>query len=696
MSVRPARLLLRAGAVGLLVAAGITVPALTSQAITDTPMRTWGIGPDSTTPASASGPRILTILPVGDRIYVGGTFDSVIDPSGVSYPVKNLAVFSATTGMADLGFHATTNNTVTSLASDGGSTLYVGGTFGKVDGAVRLGLAAVDPTTGDVKDWSPGISGTGQVDALTYAGGSVYVAGNFQGIAGSNGTSQPYVAKVDAAAPLVDTTWGPTPDSRVRALNVAADGTGRLFLGGDFSSVSAAPGTSRLAAVALAGAGSVSTVFRAAPTNQGSRSPVFDVISDASRVYVGVAGSGGACAALNASTGALVWSDHTNGNLQAVRLSGGLLYCGGHFGGTASFAGADRQKLASVDPATGAVTSFAPNINSSQGVWSLGSDSGHVYLGGDFNTVAGVSQPHYAMFADGTQSVPQPPARPVAQAGDAVVHLSWSAPSSDGGSPLLKYKVYRSTTPGGEQLTKTPLATLSKSVTTYDDTAVSNGTTYDYVIVATNALGASAPSAEVEATPTGSSPAKPPSAPQSVAATNPPGSVHLQWNPPVDNGSAPITSYQVYRGTSAGGEDLATPVGTTTTTSFDDLYGLTAGTRYYYVVAAANSAGTGAPSAEVSATVTAGLPGPPQLTGSPAAGPAAQLTWTVPSDGGTPITKYAIIRDGIRLTTLPATPSGPTSFTDASVTSGTTYVYQVRATNATGNGQLSNKVTVTP
>jgi fibronectin type 3 domain-containing protein len=586
---------------------------------------------------------------------------------------------------------------VTSLASDGGSTLYVGGAFGSVNGAARRGLAAVDATSGAVKDWAPSVTGGGQVDALTYAGGSVYAAGNFQSITGSNAASQSFLAKIDAAAPIVDTAWRPAPDGRVRALNVAADGSGRLFVGGDFSSVSSASGSSRLVAVALSAPGALSTGFKAGPTNQTSRAPVSDIISDASRVYVGVGGSGGACAALNASTGAVIWSNHTNGDVPAVRLFGGLLYCGGHFSGTASFAGVDRQKLAAVDPATGLVTSFAPNINSSQGVWALASDNGHLYLGGDFSKVAGVAQPHYAVFSDGAAAtVPQPPTAPLAQAGDGVVYLSWSAPSSDGGSPLQKYKVYRSTTPGGANLSKAPLATLSKTELSYADTAVSNGTTYYYQIVATNALGASAPSAEVSATPSSAQAAKPPAAPQSVVATNPPGTVHLQWNPPTNNGGAPITSYTIYRGTSPRGEDYTTPVGTTGTTSFDDVYNLAAGTTYYYVVAAVNSAGTGTPSAEVSTTVTAGIPGAPRLTASVIAGPAVQLTWTVPPDGGTPITKYVILRDGVRLTTLTATQTGPTSYTDRTVTSGTTYVYQVRAANATGNGKLSNKASVTP
>ena len=53
-------------------------------------------------------------FPVGDRIVVGGTFETVIDPAGNEYPARNLAVFSASTGAADLQWAGAANNTVTS------------------------------------------------------------------------------------------------------------------------------------------------------------------------------------------------------------------------------------------------------------------------------------------------------------------------------------------------------------------------------------------------------------------------------------------------------------------------------------------------------------------------------------------------------------------------------------------------------
>ena len=64
----------------------------------------------------------------------------------------------------------------------------------------------------------------------------------------------------------------------------------------------------------------------------------------------------------------------------------------------------------------------------------------------------------------------------------------------------------------------------------------------------------------------------------------------MSWSVPATDGGSPITAYNVYRGTSAGGES-ATPVATNvTTTSFTDT-GVTNGTQYFYTVAAVNAVG---------------------------------------------------------------------------------------------------------
>jgi fibronectin type 3 domain-containing protein len=673
---------------GLVLAAGIAHAPAAQAVIDANPARTWGVGPATTTSASVGKPRVLAILPVGDRIFVGGTFDQVIDPAGLSYPAKNIAVFSATTGAADLTFQASASDTVTSLATDG-SQVFLGGAFNTVNGANRRGLAAVSVSSGALTSWSPAVSG-GQVDALAYAGGAVFAGGNFTSVSGGAGVSKAFAAKVSSSTGEVDSAWQVLPNDRVRAMTVAANGSGRLYLGGDFGQVSGKASTNKLAAVQL-GTGAVDTAFRAGPTNGGSYSPIYDLTSDGLRVYAASAGGGGACAGLDATSGSLIWSAKSNGNMQSVRLMNGLLYCAGHYGGTGSFMGATRNKLAAVNAATGALDSFAPRINSSQGPWSLAVGAGRLYMGGDFTKVGTVSQPHFAMFIDtSVRTVPQPPANPSAQAASGAVNLSWQPPSSDGGWAVQKYRVNRGTTAGA---TSQLVTTVSKSTFTYKDEAVTNGTKYYYTVTALNAVGASTPSAEVSAAPSATSTVVPPSAPTTVTISSTPGMISLAWNPPLSTGGASVTSYKVYRSTTSGTN--RTLVATVTGRTFDDTTGLAPGTRYYYVVTAVNQAGEGPASAEVSAVAAQSPPGTPVLSGSLVTGPAVQLTWTIPPDNGSPITKYVILRDAVRLVVLPADATGgPTTFKDTTVIRGATHVYQIRAANGGGNGDLSNKVSI--
>jgi parallel beta-helix repeat protein len=93
--------------------------------------------------------------------------------------------------------------------------------------------------------------------------------------------------------------------------------------------------------------------------------------------------------------------------------------------------------------------------------------------------------------------------------GDLYVYLSWQAPVSDGGSPLQKYNIYRREASGG-------LFELLKSrvVNYFNDTDVSSGFMYYYVVTAVNALGESPDSEQISAKP--QKVLKPPSAEISV------------------------------------------------------------------------------------------------------------------------------------------------------------------------------------
>jgi hypothetical protein len=92
---------------------------------------------------------------------------------------------------------------------------------------------------------------------------------------------------------------------------------------------------------------------------------------------------------------------------------------------------------------------------------------------------------------------PGPPTSLVAQGANAVVNLTWQPPTSDGGSPVTGYNVYRGIAPDGETL----LQSLGP-VTSYADPTVANGTTYYYKVSAVNAVDEGPLSNEASATPT--------------------------------------------------------------------------------------------------------------------------------------------------------------------------------------------------
>lgn len=178
-----------------------------------------------------------------------------------------------------------------------------------------------------------------------------------------------------------------------------------------------------------------------------------------------------------------------------------------------------------------------------------------------------------------------------------------------------------------------------------------------------------------------------PTAPALASTTPTNGTVGLSWNAPNDGG-APITSYQVYRGASAGTETAYATV--TAGTSYVDS-AVTPGSTYFYRVAATNSAGTGSPSNEVSATPTT-TPGAPTLTGATGKS-GVTLSWSAPSNGGTAITGYSIYRGtSPGAETLIQTISNGMSYVDNTVSGGTTYYYTVAASNADGTGTQSNEI----
>ena len=282
----------------------------------------------------------------------------------------------------------------------------------------------------------------------------------------------------------------------------------------------------------------------------------------------------------------------------------------------------------------------------------------------------------------GTNTPPGPPTIGTATAGNGQVSLTWTAPTSDGGSPVTSYAItpYIGSTPQSQ--VNTFGAGTSRTIS-----GLTNGTTYTFKVAAVNNLGAGQQSAA-------SNPATPaPSAtvpdPPTIGATVPgDGQVSVSWTAPGSDGGSPITSYSVTSYINSVAQTVYPSPGTGTNAV---ITGLTNGTTYTFKVAAVNSVGTGALSASTGGVTPASVPGTP-IIGTATGGPAqATVTWTAPaSDGGSAITSYLVTPYiGAAAQSPVVSPGTGTARVVDGLTNGTTYTFTVIAVNAVGTSAES-------
>ena len=112
--------------------------------------------------------------------------------------------------------------------------------------------------------------------------------------------------------------------------------------------------------------------------------------------------------------------------------------------------------------------------------------------------------------------------------------------------------------------------------------------------------------------------------------------------PPSSDGGKPVSGYDVYEATAAGGSaSLAGTTGASVTTY--TVTGLEPGTSYEFYVTALNSDGPGDHSNEVSASIKPNVPANPTGLTAIAGVDQVNLSWAAPSsDGGAPIKGYEI------------------------------------------------------
>ncbi|HME55274.1 MAG TPA: PQQ-binding-like beta-propeller repeat protein [Candidatus Lokiarchaeia archaeon] len=276
--------------------------------------------------------------------------------------------------------------------------------------------------------------------------------------------------------------------------------------------------------------------------------------------------------------------------------------------------------------------------------------------------------------------VPGVPQNLRAIAGNGKIMLSWDAPSSNGGSPITDYIIFRGTSPWLESNYKTINCAI-----TFTDTNVVSKQMYYYTIEAVNNMGPGLWSNEANATATSV-----PGQPRALLATGGNGQVTLSWQPPLDNGGAAITNYMIYRGASAGSEAGYITVGNITSAMDTNVVN---GQIYYYTVSAVSAAGEGSQTTETFA-IPATVPSIPLNLISTGGNGQVTLTWQSPLDnGGSAITSYYIYRGLIPALLSYYTMIGNVlTFTDTAGVAGETWFYKVSAVNIVGEGLQSNMV----
>ena len=193
-------------------------------------------------------------------------------------------------------------------------------------------------------------------------------------------------------------------------------------------------------------------------------------------------------------------------------------------------------------------------------------------------------------------------------------------------------------------------------------------------------------------------PAQPPTAPTNLTATAVSQSqINLSWTASTAN--VGITGYLVYRENP--GSTTYVEVGTTSgsTTTYSDT-GLAASSTYSYEVEATDSAGN-SPFSNVATATTQSPTQPPtaptNLTATAVSASQINLSWTASTATGG-VTSYLVYRENPGSTTFVqvGTTSGTTTtYSDTGLAAGSTYSYEVEATDSAGNSPFSNVATAT-
>lgn len=212
--------------------------------------------------------------------------------------------------------------------------------------AAPAAAATIDDSK-PAKGWRPN---GGTAYAIARAGDTVFIGGSFSSMVSASGTTatRRNLAAVSASTGAL-LSWAPNPNGEVRALAVSPNGQ-TIYVGGTFTSIAGASRTN--------------------------------------------------LAAVSASTGqATSFSANTNATVRTLVVTSGSVFVGGTFW---QVRGTNRGGGAELDPTSGALKAWNPRTNYGIYALALAVDGSGVFIGGPFTTVSGSTHNRLAKVALGS------------------------------------------------------------------------------------------------------------------------------------------------------------------------------------------------------------------------------------------------------------------------------------------------------
>jgi fibronectin type 3 domain-containing protein len=281
------------------------------------------------------------------------------------------------------------------------------------------------------------------------------------------------------------------------------------------------------------------------------------------------------------------------------------------------------------------------------------------------------------LIAPPDKTPPSAPSNLAATPSYESVSLLWYGSTDNVG--VAGYNVYRCEPPAEGQ-TCTGVWIANTSSTTYTDSAVAQGTPYNYQVQAFDLANNNSAMSETLSTQTFTSPANAPSnlTATPISATE----VNLAWSAPMD--SSGLSEYVIYSGISSAGLQQVgtTAAGVRTYTAKS----LSPKTINYFAVAAVESGAT-SPKSPMVWTTTLPLPSSPTKVSATATGDTAiALTWQQDvAHGELPVSSYQVLRGTASGDLTQIATVTTTAFTNESLKPGTTYYYEVVAVDTGGD-----------